>query len=129
MYLWLGVFSLQPHKEERFMFVAYQAICVNSATTIHQSLQLLDWAQRRWDFTRPFVKWGKFCILFVLPLTAILSLSRALAIVTAYSAPMHIYSSLEPSATGNLCLGKEWYRFPSSYFLPDGVRTKFIKSA
>jgi alpha-1,2-mannosyltransferase len=28
-----------------------------------------------------------------------------------------------------VCLGKEWYRFPSSYFLPDGVHAKFIKSA
>jgi alpha-1,2-mannosyltransferase len=28
----------------------------------------------------------------------------------------------------NVCLGKEWYRFPSSYLLPDGVRPKFIKS-
>lgn len=28
----------------------------------------------------------------------------------------------------NLCVGKEWYRFPSHYFLPDGVRLRFLKS-
>lgn len=27
-----------------------------------------------------------------------------------------------------VCLGKEWYRFPSSFNLPEGVRAKFIKS-
>ena len=27
-----------------------------------------------------------------------------------------------------VCLGKEWYRFPSSFVLPHGVRPKFIKS-
>ena len=28
----------------------------------------------------------------------------------------------------NVCLGKEWYRFPSSFHLPYGVRAKFIRS-
>jgi alpha-1,2-mannosyltransferase len=27
-----------------------------------------------------------------------------------------------------LCLGKEWYRFPSHYLIPDGVNIEFIKS-
>lgn len=27
-----------------------------------------------------------------------------------------------------MCLGKEWYRFPSSFNLPHGVHAKFIKS-
>ena len=27
-----------------------------------------------------------------------------------------------------LCVGKEWHRFPSHFFLPDGVRVAFIKS-
>lgn len=27
-----------------------------------------------------------------------------------------------------LCLGKEWYRFPSHYLVPDGVDVRFIKS-
>jgi alpha-1,2-mannosyltransferase len=27
-----------------------------------------------------------------------------------------------------VCLGKEWYRFPSSFSLPYGVHAKFIKS-
>ena len=27
-----------------------------------------------------------------------------------------------------LCLGKEWYRFPGHYLVPDGVRVRWIKS-
>jgi alpha-1,2-mannosyltransferase len=27
-----------------------------------------------------------------------------------------------------LCLGKEWYRFPSHFLVPDGVRVEFIRS-
>ena len=27
-----------------------------------------------------------------------------------------------------LCLGKEWYRFPGHYLVPDGVDVQFIKS-
>ncbi|KDQ63225.1 glycosyltransferase family 22 protein [Jaapia argillacea MUCL 33604] len=27
-----------------------------------------------------------------------------------------------------LCLGKEWYRFPGHYLVPDGVRVEFVKS-
>lgn len=28
----------------------------------------------------------------------------------------------------NLCLGKEWYRFPGNYLIPNGVHVRFIKS-
>jgi alpha-1,2-mannosyltransferase len=27
-----------------------------------------------------------------------------------------------------LCIGKEWYRFPGSFFVPDSVEIRFIKS-
>jgi len=27
-----------------------------------------------------------------------------------------------------LCIGKEWYRFPGNFFVPDGVEVRFIKS-
>src|SRR6266542_6045008 len=33
-YLWLFTFIIQPHKEERFLFVAYPLICLNSAVAI-----------------------------------------------------------------------------------------------
>lgn len=53
--------------------------------------------------------------------------------VSAYGAPLNIYAPLQELAyadmEGTVCLGKEWYRFPSSYFLPKNMRAKFVKSA
>lgn len=31
LYLWLTVFLLQPHKEERFLFPVYPLICLTAA--------------------------------------------------------------------------------------------------
>lgn len=28
-----------------------------------------------------------------------------------------------------LCVGKEWYRFPGSYLIPEGVDVAFVKNA
>lgn len=35
LYLWIGILSAQPHKEERFMFPAYPLICFNAAVTLY----------------------------------------------------------------------------------------------
>lgn len=35
MYLWIAILSLQPHKEERFMFPAYPLICFNAAVCVY----------------------------------------------------------------------------------------------
>ena len=35
LYLWLGILTAQPHKEERFMFPAYPLICFNAAVTLY----------------------------------------------------------------------------------------------
>ena len=55
-----------------------------------------------------------------------------LGTLSAYSAPLNVYKPLHgvgvtrPGDT--VCIGKEWYRFPSSFNLPHEVRPKFIKS-
>lgn len=35
LYLWIGILTFQPHKEERFMFPAYPLICFNAAVTLY----------------------------------------------------------------------------------------------
>lgn len=61
-----------------------------------------------------------------------LGLLRTIGAVTAYRAPLQVYRALEAPGMArpgvNLCLGKEWYRFPSSYHLPNGTRAKFVRS-
>jgi alpha-1,2-mannosyltransferase len=59
-------------------------------------------------------------------------LLRTLGMVTAYNAPLKVLEplgQLEMVRPGDsVCFGKEWYRFPSSFFLPEGLRAKFIRS-
>lgn len=60
------------------------------------------------------------------------SVNHILGHMSAYSAPLKVYKPLfDPTVArpgDTVCLGKEWYRFPSSFNLPQGVRAKFIKS-
>jgi len=61
-------------------------------------------------------------------IVVIISLSRVVAIQRNYNAPLKIYGDLSRTLEAddcwegkqqiNVCVGKEWYRFLSSYFLP-----------
>jgi hypothetical protein len=57
---------------------------------------------------------GLAMLLYIWNVCAVVSLFSN---CTGYRAPMDIYSRL-PSNAGTVCVGKEWYRFPSSFFLP-----------
>jgi hypothetical protein len=55
-----------------------------------------------------------------------LILMYTIFICLAYHAPIDIYTQLSnehltlpESNVINVCVGKEWYRYPSSFFLPD----------
>lgn len=59
----------------------------------------------------------------------ILSLSRIFALYVNYHAPMQISSRVDVSpAAKNICLGKEWHRFPGNFFLPSNYRLRFVRS-
>ncbi|CAZ83103.1 unnamed protein product [Tuber melanosporum] len=128
-YLWLAVFTTQPHKEERFMFVAYPALCINAAVSYHIILTVWGGLSGRLTNGKAREFLDRTVIVAPLSLAMIASIGRILAVTSGYSAPLHVYSVLPSDAQGYLCLAKEWYRFPSSYFLPDGIRVKFVKSA
>lgn len=74
-------------------------------------------------------------------LFSLLCLSRSVAIYQGYHASMDVYVELQkvasnprihtlsPDKNVNICIGKEWYRFPSNFFLPsDRWHLQFIKS-
>ncbi|KAF2878147.1 Alg9-like mannosyltransferase family-domain-containing protein [Massariosphaeria phaeospora] len=131
-YLWLAIFSLQPHKEERFMYPAYPALALNAATSLHILLANLGSTQPQ-DLASKIPAQVKLALVSVFILgTFNLGALRTIGIISAYSAPLNVYAPLQQqgitSPGDNVCLGKEWYRFPSSYLLPDQVRAKFIKS-
>jgi len=42
MYLWLAIFTAQPHKEERFLFVIYPLIVFNAAVAIFSIRRIIN---------------------------------------------------------------------------------------
>lgn len=128
-YIWLGIFIVQPHKEERFMYPAYPFLALNAAISFHIILAYVGSGNPKEIVGRIPAKF-KLAVVASFVLVAInAGLLRIVGMVTAYNAPLKVFEPLEQQgATGSLCLGKEWYRFPSSFFLPDDMRAKFIQS-
>ena len=65
-----------------------------------------------------------------IPVVAV-SLCRTAALWKYYSeAPLRIYSALPPATTtGLVCTCGEWYRFPSSFYLPPETALGFLPSS
>ena len=154
--LWYLIFFFQRHKEERFMFPIYPVICVSAALTldlVNQLFALMD----NLSFLKK-INWGGLCLnltLLVIFASALLSISRGITLFKGFHAPIDVYIKLEvindnliqwQNMPGNhslnneevkkikdtvfsVCVGKEWHRFPSSFFLPTRKwRLKFLKS-
>jgi alpha-1,2-mannosyltransferase len=150
-YVWFIVFSLQPHKEERFMYVAYPVMAFNAAIAIYLVRSWTGRVAGAFGAT-PHVRviCLRYASLAILGIYALISVSRITALLTRYRAPFVVYSSIfrdqapdhisnlnyvqedYPSnvnlATKNVCVGKEWYRFPSQFFLPSDTRLQFLKT-
>ncbi|KAG8183188.1 hypothetical protein JTE90_016976 [Oedothorax gibbosus] len=139
MYLWMFVFFPLAHKEERFLFPIYPMICLAGASAVDtvQKLYHKLFSKRKFgdylDATSGLSM--AFCALF-----CIASLSRTIIVYRGYRAPIETFMQLgqfsleeslhplPPEYPVNICVGKEWYRFPSSFFLPDNWNLKFLKS-
>uniref|UniRef100_A0A7S3LU66 Mannosyltransferase n=1 Tax=Palpitomonas bilix TaxID=652834 RepID=A0A7S3LU66_9EUKA len=181
-------FSVQPHKEERFMYPIYPLLCLAAAIT-GDSLDFISSylcaeeagsseeegkkeesnsgddadsngkakssgggkteSKEKRSGVRQFM-YNSLRIISMLVLagsvigTFSMSLSRAVALKTNYEAPLRIFREFAlshlPTAKAEerrrweegerervICTGDEWYRFPSSYFLPDGYRIAFVR--
>ena len=131
-FLWLAIFTAKPHKEEQFMYVVYGSLAVSAAVTVDAIKQVVSRASPRW----PWI--GKIVVAAVLMVYAALSVMRTSALISYYGAPLKVYDRVRkltppvPTASGgkysNICVGREWHRFPSSFFLRDDQRLKFIAS-
>ncbi|KAI1133223.1 glycosyltransferase family 22 protein [Nemania abortiva] len=136
-YMWLAIFTLQPHKEERFMYPVYPFLALNAAIAFHIVLSAFGGSDPKTIIGKIPARLKLLVVISVLLLSLDLGLTRIVGIYTAYSAPLKIYKSLGAGVIGeqgiggrrdNVCFGKEWYRFPSSYFLPRDMHAKFIRS-
>ncbi|GLJ37297.1 hypothetical protein SUGI_0756550 [Cryptomeria japonica] len=123
-YLWLIFMSLQPHKEERFLYPIYPLICLSAAAVIERFPDLVHRFQRVHEESLAFVV-AKILRPLVLGFILAVFHSRTNALLYGYSAPVEVYKHLASlSNMGNesvLCVGSEWHRYPSSFFLPSHV--------
>ncbi|KAF3767553.1 family 22 glycosyltransferase [Cryphonectria parasitica EP155] len=139
-YIWFGLFTLQPHKEERFMYPAYPFLALNAAVSAHILLTFLGHISRRTVIGKIPAK-IRLLGFVVVPFLLVVSVTvlRIIGVYTAYGAPLSLYEPLgagvrdgqigEVGERGDfVCYGKEWYRFPTSYFLPRQMQAKFIRS-
>ncbi|CAO3651769.1 unnamed protein product [Cunninghamella echinulata] len=149
-YIWFLIFTTQAHKEERFLYVSYPLLALNAGICIYLLRSLVGRAARGLgadvNIRAYLLRYTSIVILFVYSL---ISISRILALLTRYHAPMAVYASLwnerqdalifpntlqEEYDTNpmkkelQVCVGKEWYRYQSSFFLPKDVRLRFISS-
>jgi alpha-1,2-mannosyltransferase len=130
MYLWLLIVGPRPHKEERFLFPIYPCISLGAAiSTVTIVDGLLSWLRQTTPRSSTVLK---IQALLWAP-AAILSLSRASALAKYYTAPLNVYAQLqkEPDVADSVvCTCGEWYRFPSSFFLPTTIDSfRFVQSS
>ncbi|CAH0478021.1 unnamed protein product [Peronospora belbahrii] len=146
MYIWVVIMFSQAHKEERFLSPVYPLFCLASATTLSAMVYRIGQY-----FSHIRVLNNRLSQLFVLGtlgVYSLLSVSRVVSNVVNFSAPLrvyqHLYAKLLPNpqtdmfydgvtastTTVNLCLTKEWYRFPTSFFIPsNNTKVQFVKSS
>lgn len=136
LYIWMTIMFAQAHKEERFLFPVYPLLCLAAAITLSASVHTLQRLPKIGRLLSTLMVYG------VLIVYTLLSVSRITSNVINFTAPLRVYhhlhehvlpnpatSVLSNSAT-TLCIHKEWYRFPASFFVPSNhTRVEFLKSS
>lgn len=120
--LWILVFFTRPHKEERFLYPIYPLVLILASV----SLNYVNTYLKKYKLFR-------FIPYLIILMHALLSLMRILALIKNYSASIQVYhelnkpnikhskSNLETKELINVCVSKEWYRYPSSFFMPETI--------
>jgi len=92
-YLWLGILTMQPHKEERFMFPAYPLLAFNGAVTLYL---IRGWLEISFiKVTKSPYRASKTSLFSTMTLaflttTILLSLARVFALSQYYHAPLEV---------------------------------------
>ncbi|XP_026667474.1 alpha-1,2-mannosyltransferase ALG9 isoform X2 [Ceratina calcarata] len=141
LYLWLLVFFLQPHKEERFLFPVYPMICLAGGIAVDTVQKLYFFVRTKLSSTHIAYHYLQYTIhftFFAILICGFLGISRSLAIYKGYYAPMEVMidanklgleKEVPKDVNINFCIGKEWHRFPSSFFFPsNNWKLQFLRS-
>jgi len=146
MYIWMAIVFPRPHKEERFLFPIYPMLCFGASIALEEvmmmSVQVLSLILPK-SKVAPSPNKCMLLGLVLLSPFAVISISRSFALHHNYSAPLDLYqhfynhhimskdmtSERENEEVTYICTAGEWYRFPSSFFLPANTQLGFLKSS
>ncbi len=119
--LWLALMLYLPHKEQRFLYPIYPLLLLAGAVGVAEVYSFI----RRWSST--------LAALFVYATVLLMLLagaSRTVAQVEHRSGPTKVWHGVQHLRNATICMGDDWYRFPSSFWLPDEtVKLRFIASS
>lgn len=119
------------------MYPAYPFLALNASLSLHIILMAFGNSDPKTLIGKIPAKLKLFSVGLMFVLSLDIGLARIYGTYSAYSAPLKIYQPLWQNLDGNgvvgrqdnlVCFGKEWYRFPSSYFLPRLMHAKFVRS-
>lgn len=125
----------------RFLFPIYPIICVCGAIALDgiQKLFFRIWCLIK---TVPhgthYLDASIFIMVIAICISTLLGMSRIFALYKNYHAPLDLMMELNRFPTEgkisaksvvNVCFGKDWYRYPSSFFLPNtNWNIRFVQS-
>ncbi|GLG95523.1 Mannosyltransferase [Gryllus bimaculatus] len=132
-FAFIGALLMPFLLEERFLFPAYPLVCLCGAVAV-DCVQKLCYRfalprprQRSGPAPRHYLHSTAPLLAVAVAVCAALGVARALALYNGYHAPLDVFMELNSlnaeynmvsKKTINVCMGKEWHRFPSSFFLP-----------
>ncbi|KAF2286113.1 hypothetical protein GH714_010468 [Hevea brasiliensis] len=107
-----------------FLYPIYPLVCVAASAVIESFPDLFRDRYNTYDNSL-MVMIAKFLRPVFLGLILCASHARTFSLINGYGAPIEVYKILEhhdDAGIGSvLCVGSEWHRFPSSFFVPDYV--------
>ena len=123
--VWFAFWLLIPHKEERFMQPVYSILCLSAGLLFGEIWTI---SQQCGAFIRFTLK---SAVLFAFTVFTTLSVARLSAVEEFYGKPildvMKEVAKIAPRETQTevVCLGSDWYRFTSHFFVPKNVTVGF----
>eukprot|EP00050_Salpingoeca_kvevrii_P003186 m.217243 g.217243 ORF g.217243 m.217243 type:complete len:507 (-) comp10785_c1_seq26:958-2478(-) len=143
LFIWLGIFVSQDHKEERYATCLYTTAmgfiyrCGRFLFPVygHVALAAGICASHVADFLNANIRPLRNVFAAVVVAVFLVFCALRTGIVwQGYTAPQHVYNAVsqldtsEFNAPANICVGKEWYRFQSAFFLPEDGTLQFLRS-
>lgn len=136
--LTLSVLSMVEHKEERFLSIVYPHIALNAALTLDMLRPLIG-SRLSWTIILAGVVLGALRMaalsqFYGIPVTRLFAsipkgtAQELLALGPSIRSLWKTSSTEKSTRQTFVCMGQDWYRFPSHYLLPDSHHLMFLQA-